>query len=192
MSSLSIEKERIRSAMLKMRNAVSQSEVLEKSNLIQLNVLRSNHFAISESLGVYLPIDNEVRTQEIIQRGLDSAKKVALPSIESDRMRFYQLDDSLLRESSLAIGKFGIREPHKRVAEITKLDLLIVPGIAFDYAGARIGYGRGYFDRYIKNAKVSFSLGLGYQFQLVSRPLPQSNWDQRINGLSTENGVLYF
>ena len=192
MSSLSIEKERIRRLMLKMRNSVSQSEVLEKSNLIQLNVLRSNHFAISESLGVYLPIDNEVRTQEIIQRGLDSAKKVALPSIESNRMRFYQLDDSLLRESSLVIGKFGIREPHKRGVEITKLDLLIVPGIAFDFGGARIGYGRGYFDRYITNAKVSFSLGLGYQFQLVSRPLPQSNLDQRINGLSTENGILYF
>lgn len=192
MSSLSIEKERIRRAMLKMRNSVSQSEVFEKSNLIQLNVLRSNHFAISESLGVYLPINNEVRTQEIIQRGLDSAKKVALPSIESNRMRFYQLDDRLLRESSLVIGKFGIWEPHKRGAEITKLDLLIVPGIAFDYGGARIGYGRGYFDRYITNAKVSFSLGLGYQFQLVSRPLPQSNFDQRINGLSTENGILYF
>ncbi|MDQ4013419.1 MAG: 5-formyltetrahydrofolate cyclo-ligase [Thermoproteota archaeon] len=192
MSSLSIEKERIRRSMLKMRNSVSQSEVFEKSNLIQLNVLRSNHFAISESLGVYLPIDNEVRTQEIIQRGLDSAKKVALPSIESNRMRFYQLDDRLLRESSLVIGKFGIWEPHKRGAEITKLDLLIVPGIAFDYGGARIGYGRGYFDRYITNAKVSFSLGLGYQFQLVSRPLPQSNFDQRINGLSTENGILYF
>ncbi len=192
MSSLSIEKERIRRSMLKMRNSVSQSEVFEKSNLIQLNVLRSNHFAISESLGVYLPINNEVRTQEIIQRGLDSAKKVALPSIESNRMRFYQLDDRLLRESSLVIGKFGIWEPHKRGAEITKLDLLIVPGIAFDYGGARIGYGRGYFDRYITNAKVSFSLGLGYQFQLVSRPLPQSNFDQRINGLSTENGILYF
>lgn len=192
MSSLSIEKERIRKSMLKMRKSVSQSEVLEKSNLIQLNVLRSNHFAISESLGVYLPIDNEVRTQEIIQRGLDSAKKVALPSIESNRMRFYQLDDSLLRESSLVIGKFRIREPHKRGAEITKLDLLIVPGIAFDYGGARIGYGRGYFDRYITNAKASFSLGLGYQFQLVSRPLPQSNLDQRINGLSTENGIIYF
>ena len=192
MSSLSIEKERIRRSMLKMRNSVSQSEVLEKSNLIQFNVLRSNHFAISESLGVYLPIDNEVRTQEIIQRGLDSAKKVALPSIESNRMRFYQLEDGLLRESSLVVGKFGIGEPHKRGAEITKLDLLIVPGIVFDYRGARIGYGRGYFDRYITNAKVSFSLGLGYQFQLVSRPLPQSNLDQRINGLSTENGILYF
>jgi 5-formyltetrahydrofolate cyclo-ligase len=192
MSSLSIEKERIRRSMLKKRNSMSQSEVMEKSNLIQFHVFRSNHFAISESLGVYLPIGNEVRTQEIIQRGLDSAKKVALPSIESDRMRFYQLNDSLLRESSLVIGKFGIREPHKDGVEVTKLDLLIVPGIAFDYRGARIGYGRGYFDRYIKNAKVSFSLGLGYQFQLVSRPLPQSNWDQRINGLSTENGILYF
>ena len=70
--------------------------------------------------------------------------------------------------------------------------MLIVPGIAFDFGGARIGYGRGYFDRYITNAKVSFSLGLGYQFQLVSRPLPQSDLDQRINGLSTEYGILYF
>ena len=171
MSSLSIEKERIRRSMLKMRNSVSQSEVLEQTNRIQLNVLRSNHFAISESLGVYLPIDNEVRTQEIIQRGLDSAKKVALPSIESNRMRFYQLEDSLLRESSLVIGKFGIREPHKRGAEITKLDLLIVPGIVFDYRGARIGYGRGYFDRYIANAKVSFSLGPNWYPDLCLNPI---------------------
>jgi 5-formyltetrahydrofolate cyclo-ligase len=192
MSSLAKEKERIRRSMLQMRNSVSQSEVLEKSKLVQLNVLKSNHFAISESLGVYLPIGNEVRTQEIIQSGLDAAKKVALPSIELNKMRFFQLDECPLQESSLPLGKFGVRETHKRGAEITKLDLLIVPGIAFDYGGARIGYGRGYFDRYIANAEVSFSLGLGYRFQLVSKPLPQSNMDQRINGLSTENGILYF
>jgi 5-formyltetrahydrofolate cyclo-ligase len=192
MSTLAIEKERIRRSMLKMRNSVSQTEVLEKSKLIQLNVLSSTHFAVSESLGVYLPIGNEVRTQEIIKKALDAAKKVALPSIESDKMRFYQLDDSLLQESGLVLGKFGIREPHKQGVEITKIDLLIVPGIAFDYGGARIGYGRGYFDRYITNARVSFSLGLGYRFQLVSKPLPQSSLDQRINGLSTENGILYF
>jgi 5-formyltetrahydrofolate cyclo-ligase len=192
MSSISREKEEIRKSMLKIRNSVPRTELFEKSKLIQLNILNSSRFATSETLGVYFPIGSEVRTEEIIQKGLDVSKKVALPSIDSNKMKFYELNCRLFQESSLVIGKFGLKEPDKQGAEITKIDLLIVPGIAFDYDGARIGYGRGYFDRYIMDAKVSFSLGLGYRFQLVSKRLPQSKLDQRINGLSTEDGIFYF
>lgn len=191
MSSVAAEKEKIRKSMLKRRDMISSTEVSEKSRLIQLNVMNSRHFLISETLGVYLPIGSEVRTEEIIRRALQSAKKVALPRIESEKMTFIQLNDRLLQEN-LVVGKFGLKEPSKQGTEITEIDLLVVPGIAFDKEGSRIGYGRGYFDRYMADAKVSFSLGLGYRFQLLSNPLPQSRLDQRINGLSTETGILYF
>jgi 5-formyltetrahydrofolate cyclo-ligase len=193
MSSVAAEKEKIRKTMLKRRDMISSTEVSEKSRLIQLNVMNSRHFLISETLGVYLPIGSEVRTEEIIRRALESAKKVALPRIGSeDKMTFIQLNDRLLQENNLVVGKFGLKEPSKQGAETTEIDLLVVPGIAFDNEGSRIGYGRGYFDRYMADAKVSFSLGLGYRFQLLSNPLPQSRLDQRINGLSTETGILYF
>lgn len=191
MSSVAAEKEIIRKTMLKRRDMISSTEVSEKSRLIQLNVMNSRHFLISETLGVYLPIGSEVRTEEIIRRALESAKKVALPRIESDKLTFIQLNDRLIQEN-LVVGKFGLKEPSNQGTEITEIDLLVVPGIAFDNEGSRIGYGRGYFDRYMADAKVSFSLGLGYRFQLLSNPLPQSRLDQRINGLSTETGILYF
>lgn len=191
MSSVAAEKEIIRKSMLKRRDMISSTEVSEKSRLIQLNVINSRHFLISETLGVYLPIGSEVRTEEIIRRALESAKKVALPRIESDKLTFIQLNDRLIQEN-LVVGKFGLKEPSNQGTEITEIDLLVVPGIAFDNEGSRIGYGRGYFDRYMADAKVSFSLGLGYRFQLLSNPLPQSRLDQRINGLSTETGILYF
>jgi 5-formyltetrahydrofolate cyclo-ligase len=192
MISVPSEKEKIRRSMLNRRNTISSKEVLEKSRLIQLNVINSRDFMISETLGVYLPIGTEVRTEEIIQRALETAKKVALPRIESDKIRFYQLNNRLFQKNSLVVGKFGLKEPRKQGTEIREMDLLIVPGIAFDYEGSRIGYGRGYFDRYMMDAKVSFSLGLGYRFQLVTNRLPQSQLDKRINGLSTETGILYF
>jgi 5-formyltetrahydrofolate cyclo-ligase len=193
MSSVAAEKEKIRKTMLKRRDMISSTEVSEKSRLIQLNVMNSRHFLISKTLGVYLPIGSEVRTEEIIRRALESAKKVALPRIGSeDKMTFIQLNDRLLQENNLVVGKFGLKEPNKQGTKITKIDLLVVPGIAFGNEGSRIGYGRGYFDRYMADAKVSFSLGLGYRFQLLSNPLPQSRLDQRINGLSTETGIVYF
>jgi 5-formyltetrahydrofolate cyclo-ligase len=192
MSSVPTEKEKIRRSMLNRRNTISSTEVLEKSRLIQHNVINCRHFMISATLGVYLPIGTEVRTEEIIQRALETAKKVALPRIESDKIRFYQLNNSIFQKNSLVVGKFGLKEPRKQGTEIKEMDLLIVPGIAFDNEGSRIGYGRGYFDRYMMDAKVSFSLGLGYRFQLVTNRLPQSHLDKRVNGLSTETGIVYF
>src|SRR5215208_8134136 len=114
MSSVAAEKEKIRKTMLKRRDMISSTEVSEKSRLIQLNVMNSRHFLISETLGVYLPIGSEVRTEEIIRRALQSAKKVALPRIESDKMTFIHLNDRLLRENNLVVGKFGIKEPGKQ------------------------------------------------------------------------------
>ena len=191
-SSIAAEKNRIRKMMLERRNRISATEIYERSRLIQLHVLNSRQFLNSGTVGMYFPKGTEVRTEEIIRKGIEIGKKVALPRIESDEMEFYQLYGKSFQEDNLIMGKFGIKEPIKIGKHINKMDLLIVPGIAFDNQGSRIGYGQGYFDRYIIRTKVSFSLGLGYKFQLVSYKLPQSSLDQKIGGLSIETGMLVF
>ena len=192
MNSVAAEKNQLREFMLNKRNRISIRQVYEKSKRVQYNVVNSRQFLIAETVGVYSPVGSEVRTEEIIKEAICSDKKVVLPRVESGGMKFYQINDKPFQLDNLVIGRFGIREPIKKGEEVVKIDLLIVPGIVFDSQGSRIGYGRGYFDRFIAGAEISFSLGLAYQFQLVSYRLPQSHIDQKINGLSIETGILYF
>ena len=191
-SIIAAEKNRIRKLMLERRNRISTAEIYKRSRLIQLHVLNSQQFLNSGTIGVYFPKGTEVRTEEIIRKGIEIGKKVVLPRIESEEIEFYQLLGKNFQDENLIMGKFGIKEPVRIGKPINKIDLLIVPGIAFDNQGSRIGYGQGYFDRYILRTKVSFSLALGYEFQLVCCNLPQSSSDQRINGLSMETGMLVF
>jgi 5-formyltetrahydrofolate cyclo-ligase len=192
MNSVAAEKNQLREFMLNKRNRISIRQVYEKSKRVQSNVVNSRQFLVAETVGVYSPVGSEVRTEEIIREAICSDKKVVLPRVESGAMKFYQINDKPFQLDNLVIGTFGIREPIKKGKEVVKIDLLVVPGIVFDSQGSRIGYGRGYFDRFIVGAKVSFSLGLAYQFQLVSYRLPQSHIDQKIDALSIETGILYF
>ena len=191
MTNIATEKVRIRKSLLGRRNELSSDEIYDKSQFIQLHVLNSVQFLTSGTVGVYIPIGSEVRTEVIIRKAMNAGKKVALPRIESEGIRFYQFHDKNFKEG-LVLGKFGVKEPSNIGKRVNRIDLLIVPGIGFDNQGSRIGYGRGYFDEYLRKTKVSFSMGLGYEFQLVPYALPQSPSDQPINGLSIETGLVIF
>jgi 5-formyltetrahydrofolate cyclo-ligase len=192
MTNIAAEKSRIRKLLLERRNKLSSTEIYEKSQSIQLHVLNSKQFLRSDTVGVYLPIGTEVRTEEIIRNSISTGKKVALPKIESEEINFYQLYGKIFKEEELVSGKFGVKEPPKNGKRVNRIDLLIVPGIGFDNQGSRIGYGRGYFDQYLRRGNVSFSLGLGYDFQLVPYDLPRSPLDHAIDGLSIETGLVNF
>lgn len=191
MINIATEKVRIRISLLERRNRLSSDEIYEKSQFIQHHVLNSQQFLKSGTVGVYMPIGSEVRTEDIIRNAISTGKKVALPRIESKGIRFYQLHDKNFKEG-LVLGKFGVMEPPNIGGRVNKIDLLIVPGIGFDNHGSRIGYGRGYFDEYLRRTKVSFSMGLGYEFQLVPYELPQSPLDRPIDSLSIETGLVNF
>jgi 5-formyltetrahydrofolate cyclo-ligase len=191
MSNIATEKVRIRKSLLERRNKLSSDEIYDKSHFIQLRVVNSVQFLKSGTVGVYIPIGSEVRTEEIIRKAISTGKKVALPRIESEGIMFYQLHDKNFEEG-LVLGKFGVKEPFKIGRRVNRIDLLIVPGIGFDNQGSRIGYGRGYFDEYLRRTKALFSMGLGYEFQLVPYDLPQLPSDQPIDGLSIETGLVIF
>lgn len=168
--------------MIERRNGLATEQVDELSRKIQENAMGSKEFASAKVIGAYYPTGSEVRTALIIDAAKKMGKKVALPKTEGDRMVFYEFDGELVD------GKFGIKEP-KPSSPIDNIDLVLVPGVAFDHKGCRIGYGKGYYDRFL-SMQHCFSMGLAYSFQVVDE-LPRGRFDRRLASLATENGLMY-
>jgi len=185
------EKSLLRKEVLLKRNSMNRSEVSTKSNVIQRKLIESRVFNQSKSVGLYLAIGSEVQTREIINYALDLGKTVLLPRIMSNDLRFYVVDQKDFEENSFDVNRFGIKEP-KIDKPADFIDLLIIPGIVFDTYGFRIGYGYGYYDKYLTINKYSKSIGLAYDFQFIKKPIPILPHDRKIDVLITESGFNVF
>jgi 5-formyltetrahydrofolate cyclo-ligase len=180
----------MRKNMLEKRNSLSPAAINTKSAAIQQSFVQSDEFKHSRTMASYYPVGTEVRTQKIVNTALKSNRLVALPRTTGDHIKFYRI----LLNTNLIAGKFGIKEPSitSNSCVSDEIDLLLVPGIVFDTNGYRIGYGYGYYDRFIARKKNSIvSVGLAYEFQVCEK-VPRSNDDQKINVLVTEKRTLYF
>jgi 5-formyltetrahydrofolate cyclo-ligase len=180
----------MRKIMLEKRNSLSPLAINTKSAAIQHRLARSHEFNRSRVVGSYYPVGSEVRTHIIVNIALKRDRLVALPRTIGDHIKFYRI----LLNTDLIAGKFGIKEPpvssHPCVSD--EIDLILVPGIVFDTNGYRIGYGYGYYDRFIARKKNStVSVGLAYEFQVCEK-VPRSQNDQKIDLLVTEKRMLSF
>lgn len=182
------QKSNLRKEILRKRNSLSQFQIVSISKLIQKNLIESPEFIESKSIGIYLPIGSEVRTDEIASTALELKKTLLLPRVITNDLRFYIVEKKDFDEDSFDINKFGVREPKETNGNVDFMDLLIVPGIAFDYYGYRIGYGHGYYDKYMTNGKFSKSIGLAYDLQVMKSHIPKLEYDKKINILFTESG----
>jgi 5-formyltetrahydrofolate cyclo-ligase len=181
----------MRIEILKKRNALSMSEISKKSMVIQNRVINSSQYKSARTIGAYFPIGSEVRTEHIISTALDNQKVVLLPKTASDKITFFRVFQADFTEKKLVEGRFRILEPPRSSGDLLEnIDLLIVPGVGFDKYGYRIGYGKGYYDRFIKENDFGFSIGIGFQFQVLDSRLPHSAFDQRLNAIATERNVL--
>jgi 5-formyltetrahydrofolate cyclo-ligase len=190
-SKIYTEKNKIRVEILKKRNALSRSEISGRSVVIQNRVINSSQYKSASTIGAYFPIGSEVRTEHIINTALNNQKVVLLPKTASDKIAFFRIFQADLSENKFIEGRFGILEPPGSSSVLhEKIDLLIVPGIAFDNYGYRIGYGKGYYDRFFKENDFRFSIGLGFQFQVLDSRLPHSGFDQRLDAIATERNML--
>jgi len=186
------EKSLLRKEVLHKRNSMSHFEISMKSKLIQQKLIESPVFNQSKSIGLYLAIGSEVQTREIINYALDLGKTVLLPRIMSNDLRFYVVDQKDFEENSFDVNRFGIKEPKIDKPADFIIDLLIIPGIVFDTYGFRIGYGYGYYDKYLTINKYSKSIGLAYDFQFIKKPIPILPHDRKIDVLITESGFNVF
>jgi 5-formyltetrahydrofolate cyclo-ligase len=168
--------------MLERRNTLSSSEIARLSKRAQEFVINSNEFKSAKVVGAYYAFGSEVRTDVILEKARALGKKVALPSVEGESLAFYELSSG----KYLVKGRFGIMEPLP-YGSVDRMDLLVIPGIAFDKKGYRLGYGKGYYDKFLSKKDV-YSIGLAYSFQLLEN-LPKGKYDKKLDAVVTEKGI---
>ena len=149
----------------------------------------------SDSIFVFVSVKDEVNTYPIIADALEAGKKVYVPFLPEGTKEMLAVP--LDRLSSLVPGAFGIPTAGEaQVATNAKaqaprhIDLCLVPGLLFDTKGYRIGYGGGYYDRFLSSHPDSLCVGLCYSLQLSSSPLPKEEWDRPLAYLLHENGLF--
>ncbi len=175
--------------MLEQRKALSKDDRSEKSLLIQQKLLSTEAYGTAKVIALYSSIHNEVETNLVIRDALFSRKTVLLPALCSGEMFFRELRDMM----KMRKGRYGIMEPSEsgRVVDPGLADMIILPGIAFDTKGRRIGYGKGYYDRSLHNLEGSGKLvAICYDFQLVDEIAGEPH-DIRVDMIITESMTLF-
>ncbi len=148
-------------------------------------------YRYAETLLLYYPRPDEIDVRPILAAALRSGKRVALPRTrESGRMEFRFIDG----ENRLIPGKFQIPEPDGDCPlfdpeAADKGVLMVVPGLAFDRSGYRLGYGKGYYDRYLENRRIT-TAGLIYS-AFLTQNLPRGRYDLPVHFIVTEKGVTF-
>lgn len=182
-------KRSIREKILAARRHCSAETCLQLSLQVQIRFLDGETYRQAGRIGLYSPVLNEVQTELVARRCLADGKLLAYPRVAGERLQFVAVDDLAV----LAPGAFGIPEPQGGgEVPLGSLDLLIVPGVAFDLSGHRLGYGKGYYDRALAGAcGRPLPIGFAYEFQLVAN-LPVAGHDVRLGQLVTEQRWLRF
>lgn len=178
-----ISKAETRRLYRNIRNTVSHEEKVQSDKRIFTSLINSNIYKSSELLLAYVSFGSEVETRNIIEHTLKIGKRVAVPLCVDKEMRFYEIHSL----SELIIGKFGIPTVEAgNNSEVSNFSnaLCIVPGVCFDVYGARIGYGGGYYDRFLSADKV-VSVGLSYERCLCNR-IPHEKHDINVDYILTE------
>ncbi len=182
------EKDAIRTRIYTRRSKLFADDIEEKSCLIFNNLASLRRFKASKRIALYSSANNEAGTDSIFLCAIESGKEVYFPRVSGANLTFHKVSD--LKE--LTPGKFSIPEPdkHSAVSDPDEVDLIIVPGVAFDLSGGRIGYGKGYYDRVLINIPRDRRIGLSYSFQILNK-VPTGKLDQGVGVIVTERGIVF-
>lgn len=166
-------KESIRRQVLKLRKQLCEEERRKASVLLTERILGHQWYYLSDSLLGFFPYGSEIDVKEILIDALKNGKKVYLPKVYGDQMQFFRVFSLEETEN----GYKGIREPSGDTEcyvydeKQAQRSLMLMPGVAFDVNRNRIGYGLGYYDRYLQGKEVlqMRTIAVAYQCQMVER-----------------------
>ncbi len=190
MSEMSGGKQELRAEMLKARSAMDPVAAAKAGASIARRVQELPAFQQSRYLLAYVDVRNEVGTGTLIRAALDSGKKVAVPVTDQVRRRLIPAEITTYPEG-LEPGAFGVLEPlHFEEIAYTALDCILVPGVAFDHQGHRLGFGGGYYDRFLRRVgRRAVRIGLAYDFQVRPTVYPDPH-DEAVDYVVTEDRTL--
>ena len=186
-------KEQIRKRIIQARNQMTSETVAEKSSLIAQKVMKTPEYEEADNILLYADYRHEVMTREIFDDAVLRKKKVFFPKSNADgTMEFYQV----VSVKQLESGYKGIKEPvadNQYLYSFRKQEdtLIIVPGVAFDMKGYRIGYGKGFYDRFLRDKRQMTAIGLCFSNQIVEE-IPHDVHDIRMDKVVTEEIIYSF
>jgi len=182
------EKEKLRKEILAERRRLSEETVTEKSRKIKENLFRLPEFGKAKTVMFYVAKGKEVRTEEMIKESIKMGKIVAVPISKVEERNL--IPSLLLDYGELVPGTYGILEPREEGRQPVlpeKLELIIVPGVAFDRQGNRLGFGRGFYDNFLGKVPAHVPC-LSLELQIVEE-LPFEGRDVPVDGVVTEEKV---
>lgn len=185
-------KKEIRSRLKKQRSLLGADECHNMSHDIYKRLIALELDREYENILLYSAIRNEVNIDEYFTYLINKAKRIYYPRVSGNTMSFYRVRSL----DELNCGSFNIKEPDM-TKEYTQADgraLMIVPGLAFSDTGYRIGYGKGFYDRYLSSftkRDTVMAVGVGYDFQLLSSMTFEDEYDVPLDGVITDKREVF-
>ncbi|GAG47260.1 unnamed protein product, partial [marine sediment metagenome] len=187
-----MNKEEIRRKILKKRLSLLSEDTRDKSQQVFLNLTETVEYINSRNIMFYVATRSEVQTEEMIKTSIKMGKNIFVPTILPECLnlapsKIFDFDIELEK------GKKGILEPKKeyyRLFPSENIDLIIVPGVAFDLSGNRIGRGFGYYDNFLRKVPSSTKIvALAFEMQIVKK-IPNDKNDIPVHKIITEKRII--
>ncbi len=175
-------KKALRTKISLKRSNLNFSEIREKSNVIMEKLLSLSQFQKAQVVAFYLSKSDEVQTENAIKKILE--EKTILVPVTKNEIKLVKFTSF----SDLEPALFGVPEPKTKRYSKQQPDVIVIPGLAFDKHGNRLGYGKGYYDTLLKNLN-SIKVGVCFDFQLINN-VPTYEHDQKVDTIITEKRIL--
>ncbi|MBB6454275.1 5-formyltetrahydrofolate cyclo-ligase [Salirhabdus euzebyi] len=185
------EKNLLRNKGKSLLESVREEKRNELSLKLTNHVIHTSWWKEATTIGITISMEHEWNTRYLIEAAWKEGKKVGVPKCfpkDNHKMVFYHFTDF----KDLEKVYFGLFEPNPNKSKLVtkeEIELLFVPGLLFDSKGFRIGYGGGYYDRYLKGFEQT-SLSIAMEKQIITN-VPRDQYDQPVKHIITENGVLF-
>ncbi|SFU43861.1 5-formyltetrahydrofolate cyclo-ligase [Clostridium sp. DSM 8431] len=186
-----MDKKTLRKEILKKRGNISKEERTVFDNIIKEKLEGMDFFNKANNIFIYVGFGSEINTIDYINEFLKMGKRIFVPRTNEENKTMDAVEIKSL-DSLVKSGKYQILEPSKEIkaAEKSDLDLVILPGVAFDDKGGRVGYGAGYYDKYLKGLSEDIpKAALCYDFQLIDK-VPMEEHDVRADYIITEKRFI--
>ena len=180
-------KQALREKIRKDRKAIPANSHAEKSAAIRQKLEALPEFAEAQSILMYISKSDEVATHQLTKDCIEAGKKVYVPKVQDDSL----IICPIVGWEQLKPGSFGLLEPCETLdpANPEEVDIILVPGIAFDGRGHRIGYGRGFYDSLLKFTRGS-KVGLAFSEQIIDE-IPDEEHDVALDMVITDTDIIY-
>ncbi|SDE60124.1 5-formyltetrahydrofolate cyclo-ligase [Sporomusa acidovorans] len=183
-------KQELRKNILAVRRSMSKEAVAAGSSRLAEHIRTWPVYQAAKNIMLYLAMPDEPHLDKVISHALAAGKTLCVPFMHATRGL---MDAAVIKNlDDLVVGQFNLLTPNPatlKLLEPRELDLIIVPGVAFDKAGRRLGMGAGYYDRFLPKATKAELIGAAWAAQILEK-VPTDEHDRPVNYLVTEEGIF--